>query len=86
MPRHARHKVDPVTGWTDWISPIHKRYQVSCCDCGLVHTFRFRILRVTSRHGRGEWNGRVVSGHRVQLQVRRDERATAAARRGRKSR
>jgi hypothetical protein len=34
-------------GWSDWQSPIHKGYKLSCCDCGLVHDFEFRI--------RGKW-------------------------------
>jgi len=61
MPRHARHKVDPVTGWTDWISPIHKRYQVSCCDCGLVHRLNFRLVP----YGKGKY--------KIQFQAFREE-------------
>lgn len=75
MSRHRVEYENPATGWTDWVSPTPRRYQMSCCDCGLVHTLRFRILRVTSRSGPGRWRGKVVSGYRVQFQARRDERA-----------
>ncbi len=27
----------------EWIQPIKEGYRMSCCDCGLVHTFDFRI-------------------------------------------
>jgi hypothetical protein len=42
-----------------------------CCDCGLVHTVRHRVLRAA--------NGK---GVHVQWFIVRDDRATAGARRG----
>lgn len=27
----------------DWITPIHKKFKMICCDCGLVHDAYFRI-------------------------------------------
>lgn len=29
----------------DWIQPQQKNYQMACCDCGLVHTVNFRIVK-----------------------------------------
>lgn len=36
-------------GWTEWIMPRRKNYQVKCCACGLVHETQHSIR-----------NGRVV--------------------------
>ena len=83
MARLERVYEDSKTGWSDWISPIHKRYQMACCDCGLTHTLRFRVIRVTRYHG-GFFTYRRQSGYRVQLQARRNERATAQVRRHKK--
>lgn len=55
----------------DWVRPVMRGYKMRCCDCGLVHRFNFKVIK---------W-GR---GHKVLLQPFRDERATAAGRRGRK--
>jgi len=40
--RHTRHAPD-AEGWTEWVQPIEQGYHMSCCDCGLVHEFDFRI-------------------------------------------
>lgn len=44
---------------------MRKGYQMACCDCGLVHSVDFRLIR----YG----NGR----HKIQLRAFRDEKATA---------
>ena len=56
----------------DWVQPIRRGYKAACCDCGLVHRLNFRI--VLDKRGR----------RFIQFQVFRDERATAAKRRGKK--
>lgn len=45
-----------------------KGYRMMCCDCGLVHEIDFFVIK---------W-GR---GHKVKFIARRNNRATAAARR-----
>lgn len=55
----------------EWVQPRRRKYKLACCDCGLVHTFDFRLLK------RG-------SGHVIQWRAFRDERATGAMRRHRK--
>ena len=31
-------------GWTEWIRPTpQNKYQMACCDCGLVHTLQFMV-------------------------------------------
>jgi len=30
--------------WTYWIRPDAPVHKISCCDCGLVHEFEFRIV------------------------------------------
>jgi hypothetical protein len=56
-----------------WVKPVRyppKSYKFACCDCGLVHRFRFRI--VPNKYGRGKV---------IQFQAERDRRATGQMRR-----
>ncbi len=57
----------------EWIQPVHKGYRAACCDCGLVHLFNFRILDAKT--------GKIMKGMKVQFQIYRHVRATAAVRR-----
>lgn len=54
----------------EWVNPIKKGYKMMCCHCGLVHRLEFDHVK---------W-GR---GRKIRFRAWRDERATAAARRGR---
>jgi len=58
----------------EWIQPYRKGYKLCCCDCGLVHTVNFRLVK--NKRGRGK---------KIQLQAFRDNRATGQVRRGMKS-
>jgi hypothetical protein len=29
----------------EWVQPVRKGYKMGCCDCGLVHTVNFRIVK-----------------------------------------
>ncbi len=60
----------------EWISPTRNSYKLKCCDCGLVHRINFRLIRLFLK-GRGKT---------IQFQMFRDNRATAAVRRGMKNR
>lgn len=31
-------------GWSDWIQPSMESHFNACCDCSLVHEYRFRII------------------------------------------
>lgn len=63
-----------------------KGYRLSCCDCGLVHAMKFRVLIVTSRKRDKSIEGvRLLdSTVRVQFKAARHNRATATTRRYRK--
>jgi hypothetical protein len=50
----------------EWITVPKRGYKEQCCDCGLVHKLNFKI------GPKGE----------IEIQTMRDERATAAVRRG----
>ena len=53
------------------VFPARRGYRMMCCDCGLVHRVNFRLVP----HG--------TKGRRkIALNVYRDDRATANARRG----
>ena len=56
-----------------WVQPVTKGYKAACCDCGLVHQIQFRVLDTKT--------GKPVKGVKVQFQVSRHNRATAAIRR-----
>jgi hypothetical protein len=34
---------EPAEG--EWVQPVRKGWRLACCDCGLVHTFDFRIRK-----------------------------------------
>lgn len=43
------------SGWSAWMIPV-QGYRQACCDCGLVHEFRFRLIKgeiqfQVKRHG-----------------------------------
>ena len=29
----------------EWITPVHRKFKMICCDCGLVHDTYFRIQK-----------------------------------------
>ena len=67
-----RPKYYPAARDGEWIQPRMSGYRMACCDCGLVHNLRFRIVT----HG----------GQRAKVifTASRNNRATAALRRYRK--
>lgn len=67
------------SGWTDWQYPQHRGYRLSCCDCGLVHGFDFRVDRAAINTAAGRPVNR--SGGNVAFRVMRDNRSTASHRR-----
>ena len=38
---YHKHEVNGA-GWTGWI-PVARQHKIRCCDCGLVHEFRFHV-------------------------------------------
>lgn len=53
-----------------WIRPIRKGYRLRCCDCDLVHSLDFRVVK----EGKNSY---------LEFRVFRDNRSTAACRRKR---
>ena len=51
-----------------WVRPVKRGYKMMCCDCGLVHVLDFKHVPYGS-------------GRKIIFRVRRDIRATSAARR-----
>lgn len=70
-------------GWSEWETPVMEQYRLACCDCGLVHDFDFRALRVTKFNPDGTWEATKLGQgkYRVEFRVRRNIRSTAAVRR-----
>jgi hypothetical protein len=52
----------------EWVAPKKRGYKLACCDCGLVHRMNFEHVP----RGRGR---------KIIFQAFRDNRATAAKRR-----
>jgi hypothetical protein len=61
---------EPQAG--EWVQPTPRGYKMACCDCGLVHSLDFRVIKY-------------ANGKRAKIQFRafRDNRATANIRRSR---
>lgn len=59
-------------------------YRMACCDCGLVHDMEFKAVRVTRQRRDGSWEYRdlPVKSFRVMMRAKRNNRSTAALRRG----
>jgi hypothetical protein len=74
MPKRKR-VAYPVIGYGEWTRPRMKNFREQCCDCGLIHRLDFRI--VDARTG-ARARPRSLT---IEFRTRRDDRATAAARR-----
>lgn len=76
-----RHKVEKAEsdGWTAWISP-NSNYRMSCCDCGLVHNIKFRVVKGEDGFV-AEDTEAIIEGARVIMKVSRNNRATGQIRR-----
>jgi Zn-finger protein len=57
----------------EWIEPTHGEFIDQCCDCCLVHVYKFAVIDKGTREP--------VTGVQVQFKVRVDRRRTAASRR-----
>jgi hypothetical protein len=53
----------------EWVQPTRRGFKLACCDCGLVHTMNFRLVKYGDNK------------HKIRFQVFRNERATAMVRR-----
>ena len=69
--RYTRHKELEETGWTEWIWPMMKGYKLKCCDCGLVHTIEFKVVKLDH-------------GHEVMYRAKQNNRSTGQVRRHKK--
>ena len=54
----------------EWVHPKRKGYKLMCCDCGLIHTINFKLVKT-------------AVGNMIYFQPIRDNRATGQARRWR---
>lgn len=78
-------------GWSDWQAPKPSSYKMACCDCGLVHDVQFRVgIATSNKNSKGFFSfDRLPTGlkkgmYRVLMRAKRNKRATAQMRRGRK--
>lgn len=79
------HKVTPnEDGWSDWQYPVMKSYKMACCDCGLVHDMEFEVHEVGRTRKDGNFIAKLLKAkkYRVAFRARRNNRSSAAMRRG----
>lgn len=57
----------------EWWEPNHSEFVSQCCDCALVHVYRFAVVDRKTR--------KPINGAQVQFKLRVDRRKTAASRR-----
>ena len=70
-----------VVGYGEWLRPRMRDFREQCCDCGLIHRLDFRIV-AGNEGARPPTRGRShPSSLHIEVRTRRDDRATAAARR-----
>lgn len=67
--KRRRRKPYPLGQPGAWVKPVRRDYRLACCDCGLVHSYNFRLVSIGK------------CGFQIQYQVARNDRATAAIRR-----
>lgn len=65
---------EPKAG--EWVQPRRKGYNLACCDCGLVHTLDFRIVKYAENQRKIQF--RVFRNNRATGQVRRWMRRASA--------
>jgi hypothetical protein len=69
-----------AVGYGEWIRPRMRNFREQCCDCGLIHRLNFRIVD-DNEGARPPTKGRQHPRLHIEIRTRRDDRATAAARR-----
>lgn len=64
--------------WTEWIRPRMTNYYMSCCDCGLVHTLNFRVVKVLKVYKNGMKKGEILpkDEFEVEMKVKRNNKLT----------
>ena len=76
----------PIISYGEWIRPRLRNFREQCCDCGLIHRLDFRIVDELRAAGAARSSkskrARRTSKPCIEFRTRRDDRATAAARRG----
>lgn len=67
-----------------WVFPNKRKYKMACCDCGLVHTVVFRVIKSKeNKNGTFTYEDILQKGLRVKLKASRDNRSTGQIRRWR---
>lgn len=56
--------------WTDWERPVMNGYHMACCDCGLVHTINFRVVKVIKEFKNGVVEGLILPKNKYQVEFK----------------
>lgn len=79
--RKVRVEYEVANGWSRWVQPVMANYIMVCCDCGLAHRMKFRVMKVTKVRKDGTKESVKVRGHIVQFKAKRAPRYTSVQRR-----
>lgn len=86
MAKYKQHIVQK-DGWTDWIYPSMKNYKMACCDCGLTHDIKMKVIaqKIIRKFKNGTYEHvilpeRISKKYAVAWKVKRNNRATAQIR------
>lgn len=78
------HKVKVKKGkkYSDWEYPIMKKYQMACCDCGLVHEINFKVVKIIKKlkNNVDKCEDITDENYRIMMQARRNTKLTKGLR------
>ena len=60
----------PVAKNGEWIQPVRRGYKMECCDCGLIHQFDFRVVKLYRNRKAAAIQS---SAYKVQFRAYRDD-------------
>jgi len=56
----------------EWVKPQMNKYEMKCCDCGLIHEVDFRVIELLKEHDDGTAIATIAGDNfRVQFRMRR---------------
>jgi hypothetical protein len=81
MSRFPKMRAVTSRGFSAWVTPDMQRYQMACCDCGLVHEMQFRAIAASpSKRGRFVYSDLSPDFFRVKFRAKRAVSATRTLR------
>lgn len=77
--KFVRQTTKSARHFTKWIKPVMRNYYLACCDCGLVHTFNFRAVKIIKTYKDGKtykYEPLSTKNYHVEYKVARNNKLT----------